>query len=199
MVPGGTGMTKSRRSWVALGSNLGDRVWALEQARERLSQHHRICLRAASRLWETEPVGPPGQGPYLNAVLGLDSSLEADALLKLLLDVERALGRCRDPASPRWGPRLIDLDLLLFGSERIHQPGLEVPHPRLRERPFVLAPLNELVPKLQPPGGSETVAELLAACPSFSGSVRPWAGSAGGWSMQPLPANLGGKPWSPEN
>ena len=178
-------MNKPRRAWIAMGSNLGDRLQALEQARERLADHPELVFQAASRLWETEPVGPPGQGPYLNAVLGLDCGLEGDALLELLLDLERALGRRRDPSAPRWGPRLIDLDLLLLGSERISQPGLEVPHPRLGERLFVLAPLNEIAPGLRPPGSALTVAELLAACPSAPGAVRLWSGGAR-WSAEGL-------------
>ncbi|MAJ58723.1 MAG: 2-amino-4-hydroxy-6-hydroxymethyldihydropteridine diphosphokinase [bacterium TMED88] len=178
-------MDKPRRAWIALGSNLGDRLQALERARARLTAHHAMSFQAASRLWETEPVGPPGQGPYLNAVLGLDCRLAAAALLELLLDLERALGRRREPSALRWGPRLIDLDLLLLGSEQICQPGLEVPHPRLGERPFVLAPLNELAPELRPPGSARTVAELLSACPLVPGSVRPWSASAR-WSAEGL-------------
>jgi len=143
------------RAYVGLGANLGDRERTIREAAER------IDARKLSEIRETEPWGYADQPPFLNAAAELDTELEARALLDLLLEVERGLGRERG-AGPRYGPRAIDLDLLLFGSQAIDEPGLTVPHPRLHERRFALEPLAELDPGLVVPGLS-TVAELLAA------------------------------------
>lgn len=113
-----------------------------------------------SSVRETEPVGYTDQGRFLNAAAKVETTLEARELLDLLLAIERDLGRVRD--GPRFGPRTVDLDLLLYGAERLDEPGLTVPHPRLAERAFVLEPLAELEPGLRIPG-SGTVETLLAA------------------------------------
>jgi len=111
-------------------------------------------------LRETDPVGVVEQPRFLNGALALDTELSAHALLEELLAVERRLGRVRD--GTRWGPRVIDLDLLLYGDEVVDEPGLRVPHPRLRERRFALEPLAELDPELFVPGAGK-VSDLLAA------------------------------------
>lgn len=144
-------------AYVGLGSNLGDREATIRRAAE---------LIGASRLspvFETEPWGLEEQPLFLNAVAEVETGLTARSFLDHLLDVERRLGRER--IGPRWGPRIIDLDLLLFGGERISEPGLEVPHPLMLERRFVLEPLAALVPDLEIPG-TGTVSDALAGLQS---------------------------------
>jgi 2-amino-4-hydroxy-6-hydroxymethyldihydropteridine diphosphokinase len=144
-------------AYVGLGSNLGDREALIRQAAEL------IGARRLSSIIETEPWGPVEQPLFLNAVAEVETPLDARSFLTHLLDVERRLGRER--IGPRWGPRTIDLDLLLFGDETIDEPGLVVPHPRLTEREFVLGPLAELVPSLKIPGNG-TVQEALTGLSS---------------------------------
>jgi 2-amino-4-hydroxy-6-hydroxymethyldihydropteridine diphosphokinase len=141
---------------VALGSNLGDREAHLAFAVARLSHILSNLRRSAWR--DTAPVGVPDQQPrYLNGVVVGQTSLTARQLLDELLAIEQAAGRSRP--SPL-APRTLDLDLILFGSERIQEPGLVVPHPRFRERPFVLEPLAELAPDLVDPESGETISAL---------------------------------------
>jgi 2-amino-4-hydroxy-6-hydroxymethyldihydropteridine diphosphokinase len=132
------------RAYVGLGANLGDREAAIRAAAERLGAVRLSTIR------ETEPWGYEDQPRFLNAVAELETDLSPRALLDRLLEIERELGRTRD--GPRWGPRTIDLDLLLYDDERLDEPGLTVPHPRLHERRFVLEPLAELDPGLEVPG-----------------------------------------------
>lgn len=129
-------------AYVAIGSNLGDRDAHLATAWRELESLPRTVLRRRSRVYETAPVGPGLQDRYLNAVAELDTALGARALLEALLAIEARAGRVR---RERWGPRTLDLDLLLYGDERIEAPDLTVPHPRMLERPFVLVPLAELI------------------------------------------------------
>ena len=140
------------RAYVGLGSNLGEREAALRQALEALGRTEAVEVVAVSTFRETDPVGVLDQPRFVNAAAALETSLPPRELLEWLLEVERALGRDRD-AEERWGPRTIDLDLLLYGNEEIDEPGLEVPHPRLNERAFVLEPLLELDPELRLPDG----------------------------------------------
>ncbi|MBI2950475.1 2-amino-4-hydroxy-6-hydroxymethyldihydropteridine diphosphokinase [bacterium] len=126
---------------VGLGSNLGDRGGAMEQALRSLAAHPGIRALAVSPVYETDPVGVLDQPRFLNAAARLATSLRAGALLDVLLETEREMGRRR---VRRWGPRNIDLDLLLYGDAVIRQEGLVVPHPLLTERLFVLAPLCDL-------------------------------------------------------
>ena len=144
-------------AYVGLGSNLGDRERLIREAAQLIG-----AVRL-STLIETEPWGYGDQPLFLNAVAELDTLLTARQLLDHLLDVERRLGRER--IGPRWGPRTIDLDLLLYGDETIYEPGLLVPHPRLKGRDFVLRPLAELVPTLKIPGDG-TVQDALAGLSS---------------------------------
>ncbi len=157
------------RAYVALGSNLGDREAHLRGALAGLAATPGVALAGVSRLYETEPLGPP-QGPYLNAVAALDTELEAPALLARLQELERAAGRRR--SAERFAPRTLDLDLLLFGGACLDAPDLSVPHPRLHERAFVLVPLAELAPDLVHPRLGVRIAELAQRL-GRSG-VRPW-------------------------
>jgi 2-amino-4-hydroxy-6-hydroxymethyldihydropteridine diphosphokinase len=145
-------------AFVGIGSNLGEREINLGRALELLSAEDGIEVSAVSEIRETEPVGPVEQGPFLNGAARLETSLAPRELLERLLAVENRLGRVR---TERWGPRTIDLDLLLYGNERIDEPGLTVPHPRLHERRFVLEPLADLDPTLEIPAKG-SVSALLA-------------------------------------
>jgi 2-amino-4-hydroxy-6-hydroxymethyldihydropteridine diphosphokinase len=149
------------RAFVALGSNLGDRRAQLDGALRALRATRGVRVVAASDWVETEPVGgPPRQGPYLNGVVELETTLEPRALLARLLEIERAAGRVR-VAGVRDAPRTLDLDLLLHGERRVEEPDLLVPHPRMEERVFVLQPLAQLAPQRRLPGCRLTVRERL--------------------------------------
>jgi 2-amino-4-hydroxy-6-hydroxymethyldihydropteridine diphosphokinase len=145
-------------AYVALGSNLGDREAQLRAAIEALRAPPGSRVVAISTLYETAPVGPPPQGPYLNAVVRLRTQLAPRALLERLLGIEVAAGRRR--GGPRWSARTLDLDLLLYGSLVLDEPGLTIPHPRLHERAFVLEPLCELAPRLVHPRLGTRIDEL---------------------------------------
>ena len=147
------------RAYVGLGANLGDRETTIRTAVDRLRREPRIDVVAVSALRETEPVGPVPQPRFLNGAVVVETSLEPRALLGRLLAVERELGRTRE--GPRFGPRTIDLDLLLYGEAVIDEPGLSVPHPRLHERRFVLEPLAAVEPGALVPWHG-TVSEPLA-------------------------------------
>jgi 2-amino-4-hydroxy-6-hydroxymethyldihydropteridine diphosphokinase len=144
-------------AYVGLGSNLGDRESLIRQAADL------IGARRLSTIRETEPWGNEQQPRFLNAAAELETVLSPRQLLDHLLDVERRLGRER--IGPRWGPRTIDLDLLLYGDVAVDEPGLIVPHPLMLERLFVLEPLAELIPTQKIPGNG-TVSEALAGIQS---------------------------------
>ena len=144
-------------AYVGLGSNLGDREGLIRRAADL------IGATRLSSLHETDPWGHEDQPKFLNAVAEIETPLTARQLLDHLLDVERRLGRER--IGPKWGPRTIDLDLLVYGEETIDEPGLVVPHPRLTQRLFALGPLAELVPSLKIPGNG-TVQEALSGLQS---------------------------------
>ncbi len=152
------------RAYVGLGANLGDRAATLARAVELLGQRPLIEIVAVSSFRETDPVGYLDQPRFLNAAVALDTSLRPDALLGALLDVERELGRTRE--GPRYGPRTVDLDLLLIDGVTLDDPALTLPHPRLHERVFALEPLVELDSSIVVPGRG-TVGQLL------SGLERP--------------------------
>jgi 2-amino-4-hydroxy-6-hydroxymethyldihydropteridine diphosphokinase len=147
------------RAYVGLGANLGPREVTLLRAADLLAAADGVEVVAVSQLRETEPVGLVEQPPFLNGAVAIDTSLPPRALLDLLLEIERSLGRVR---AERWGPRTIDLDLLAYGDERVDEEGLHVPHPRLHERRFALEPLAELDPELRIPGLGDVSAALAA-------------------------------------
>jgi len=160
------------RAFVALGGNVGDTAARFDAACAALAAASDVELLRRSSNVVTAPVGgPPGQRDYLNAVVELETTLAARALLELLQEVERANGRERT-LEERWGPRTLDLDLLLHGAARVTEPGLTVPHPRLEERSFVLAPLAELAPELVLAGCGRSVAERLTELESSEARAR---------------------------
>lgn len=138
------------RAYVGLGANLGDRAATLSRALDVIAAQPGVELVRASSFRETDPVGYRDQPRFLNAAAAIETSLAPQELLRLLLDIERELGRVRE--GPRFGPRTIDLDLLLVDEVTMDEPGLTLPHPRLHERAFVLEPLLELDPSLVVPG-----------------------------------------------
>ena len=144
--------------YVGLGSNLGDRAENLRAARERLESSG-VRIRRASSIYETEPRDLLDQPYFLNQVIEAETTIYPRQMLARLLRIEREMGRLRMIAN---GPRMIDLDILLFGGTVVHAAGLEIPHPRMIERRFVLEPLAELVPDVRVPRGRRTVRELLA-------------------------------------
>jgi 2-amino-4-hydroxy-6-hydroxymethyldihydropteridine diphosphokinase len=150
-------------AYIALGANLDDPVRQVRQGFERLQTIPQCHLAAASSLWRTAPVGGDlvaGQPDYINAVAKLETTLDAEALMQHLQAIEAEAGRVRRADRPM-ASRTLDLDLLLYGAERIETPDLTVPHPRMHVRAFVLAPLAELAPGLEIQGHG-AVAELLA-------------------------------------
>lgn len=155
------------KAYVGLGSNLGDRAAYLLLGLSALSRLPKTHLLRLSPVYETDPVGPP-QPPYLNMVAELETALSPKGLLAEMLRVEKALGRER---RERWGPRTLDLDLLLYGDLVLEEAGLSVPHPRLHERAFVLVPLLDLLPEGRHPLLGQSFAELLASLDASS--VRP--------------------------
>jgi len=184
------------RTYVGLGANLGDRAATLAAAVRALDEAPGVSVQAVSRLYETEPVGPPGQPAYLNGVVALDvdpsgtGTEAAVAFLRTLKALERRFGR---KPRERWGPRELDLDLLLFGRQtvRLEDPPLTIPHPLARERLFVLAPLHDLAPALRPPGWGESVADayhrqLAAEGASAARPIADWDPAA--WRWTPLAA-----------
>jgi len=148
------------RVYVALGANLGDREATIRAALAELDAVPGVRVVAVSSLVETDPVGYVDQPAFLNGAAALETTLAPRELLDLLLAVERRFGRDREGAPPQ-GPRSLDLDLVLYESAEIDEPGLTVPHPRLHERRFVLEPLSELDPSLEVPGKGE-IQTLLA-------------------------------------
>lgn len=152
----------SSRVYIAMGSNLGDRRATLESALRMMAAHPKIAVRRHSEFLETEPVGEPGQGKYLNAAVEIDTELSPQELLDELHRIEAALGRDRSKEK-HWGPRTCDLDILLIDDQVIRTPDLTVPHPYLHERTFMLEPLVMLAPDLVHPVLKKTMAELLTA------------------------------------
>jgi 2-amino-4-hydroxy-6-hydroxymethyldihydropteridine diphosphokinase len=148
------------KTYVGIGSNLGDREGVIRAALDLLRDEEGVEVLAVSTLRETDPVGYLDQPRFLNGAAAVETSLTPRELLGRLLEIEGRLGRLRGEG-PRFGPRTIDLDLLVYGDETVDEPGLQVPHPRLSERRFALEPLAELDPGLEIPG-SGPVQALLA-------------------------------------
>ena len=139
-------MSSARRAYLGLGSNEGDRAARLQGAVDGLAATRGLTVAAVSPVYETEPVGGPPQGSYLNAVVAVDTARSPRDLLQVAKQLEAEAGR--DPDGERWGPRPLDVDILLVGHELVDEPDLVVPHARLFERHFVLAPLGDLDPDL---------------------------------------------------
>lgn len=155
-------MSTPRRAYLGLGSNLGDRLAHLQAAVDGLAATPGITVVAVSAVYETAPIGPE-QPDYLNAVVALDTALDAHALLDVGQRLEQAALRVR---REHWGPRTLDVDILLVGDEQVDEPDLEVPHARLHERKFVRIPLADVAPDVEasmPPLDSDTDAEGVRA------------------------------------
>ncbi len=151
---------KRARATIAVGSNLGRRRAHLQAALDALRAEREITILAFSDWIETRARGgPPGQGPYLNGAVEIETTLDARALLARLQDIE--LGEGRDRSTGRCAARTLDLDLILYGDEEIDEPGLIVPHPRCRERVFVLQPMAQIHPERRIPGSDRTVRQCL--------------------------------------
>ena len=146
-------------AYVGIGANLGPREETLRRAVELLGRADGVEVVGVSELRESDPVGVIDQPPVLNGAVAIETMLPARAILDLLLEIERSLGRVR---GERWGPRVVDLDLLVYGNEMVDEPGLHVPHPHVHERRFALEPLAEINPELEIPVRG-TVSALLAA------------------------------------
>lgn len=157
------------RAYIGFGANLGDRLASCRKALAALAALPGSRLGGTSSLYETEPVGLTDQPAFINGFALLETEGDPHWLLAQLLAIEADLGRVR---ASRWGPRTIDLDLLLFDEETIASGGLTVPHPRLHERRFVLQPLHEIAPTLRHPVLGKTIGELLEALGEEGGVVE---------------------------
>lgn len=157
-------------AYISLGSNIGNREDFLKQAIKELARDPDIFVEKLSSIYETDPVGYTDQALFLNMVVKLSTSLSPYQLLDHCMEVERKLGRTREF---RWGPRVIDLDILLYNKENIVMDTLQVPHPRMTERAFVLVPLLEIDPSLVLPISNAPLVEVLDEIPDKEG-VRLW-------------------------
>jgi 2-amino-4-hydroxy-6-hydroxymethyldihydropteridine diphosphokinase len=136
-------------SYIGIGSNVGDRPEFCRKAVKALDSAEGVRVTRVSSLYETAPVGGPPQRSFINVVAKIETELEPRALLETCKSIEHRLGR--EPSDIRWGPRVVDLDILLYGSEKVSEPDLEIPHARLKERRFALVPLLEIDPDLTDP------------------------------------------------
>lgn len=159
-----------KTAYIGIGSNLGDPRRNCLEAVDRIGKIPDCIITGFSRLYQTEPVGVEGQDWYVNAVVSLSAGVSAQSLMKSLLSIEADMGRVRNE---RWGPRNIDLDLLLFGRDIIHEESLTVPHPLMHERRFVIAPMVDLAPDLAHPSLCKTMIELLRAIPEGVQVAKP--------------------------
>lgn len=160
-------MSEAITAYIGIGSNLGDRSQIIRSAIMALESAEGITVITQSSVIETEPVGTPGQGKYLNGAVGVVTSLDPRGLLEACLEIEMKHGRDRS-VETRWGPRTLDLDILLYGGRIISEPGLIIPHPRMHERPFVLTPLAQIGPSQWHPVLEMTIQTLkdrLAVAP----------------------------------
>ncbi|KYD27350.1 2-amino-4-hydroxy-6-hydroxymethyldihydropteridine diphosphokinase [Geobacillus sp. FSL W8-0032] len=157
-------------AYIALGSNLGDRLSYLRSAIEALNDHKEIAVTSSSSIYETDPVGYVQQGKFLNMVIEVATTLSPFALLDVTQEIEQKLGRKREV---RWGPRTLDLDILLYNHENIETEQLTIPHPRMMERAFVLIPLLEVNAFVTIPTLSEPLTDIIDRLPDKKG-VRLW-------------------------
>lgn len=147
------------KAYLGLGTNLGERIENLKHAVKLLDADQEVKVIKVSPLYETDPIGGPVQGPFLNACAEIRTFLSPVELLTRMLSIEDELGRVREK---RWGPRLIDLDLLVYGEQVIDTEFLQLPHPRMEERNFVMVPLNDIAPDLIIPGLEQSVRIILS-------------------------------------
>lgn len=156
-------------AYIGLGANLDDPPGQIREAIEGLRKQPDIVVSAISDLYRSAPLGPPGQGDYCNAVIQVETRLSARQLLEHMLAIEKGMGRRR--GGVRWGPRRIDLDLLLFGQLAIDEAGLRVPHAEMHRRNFVLIPLAEIAPQVEIPGygSAQSLAEHIGRQ-----DLKPW-------------------------
>lgn len=154
-------------AYLGLGANLGEPVETLRQVKHLLEERDGVCVRKASSLYWTDPVGgPPGQPDYLNAALEVETELSPEHLLRLALAMEGDFGRVR---GEHWAPRTLDIDILAYGELERRNPDLTLPHPGIHQRTFVLVPLVEIAPGWVHPTKGKTARELLDALPDRSG------------------------------
>ena len=163
------------RVFIGIGSNEGDRLQHLSHAIRAIGAINGVQLVQMATIIETEPVGGPPQGPYLNTVIEIETTVSPLALLTQLQEIERQLGRL--PSPQRWAPRPIDLDLLLYDDQIVELPQLSIPHPRMHERRFVLEPLAQVAPEIVHPVRQQSIAALLeyvrAPYPTTAQSEHP--------------------------
>ncbi|GIN58017.1 2-amino-4-hydroxy-6-hydroxymethyldihydropteridine diphosphokinase [Lederbergia ruris] len=157
-------------AFISLGSNIGDRLGYLKQAIQSIKNCAEIRIEKLSSIYETEPIGYTDQDQFLNMVIKISTSLSPHQLLKHCLEIEREIGRIREF---KWGPRVIDLDILLYNKENVVMKDLQIPHPRMNERAFVLIPLMEIDSSLVLPSSNAPLVEILDEIPDKEG-VRLW-------------------------
>lgn len=153
-------MNETSTAYLGLGSNLGDREEFLREAVRQLSENPRVEIAAISSFYETAPVGYTDQPDFINVVIKVKTTLSPQKLLEICLSTEKKIGRLR---TIRWGPRVIDIDVLLYNDLKVDEKDLQIPHPRMLEREFVIRPLAEIAPDLILPNGKtarETLAEM---------------------------------------
>ncbi len=165
------------RAFIGIGSNDGDRLQAISRAVQFLGAPSGLRVVQLAPIQETAPVGGPPQGPYLNSVVELQTELPPHELLAALQRIEWLLGR--RSSKQRWGPRPMDLDLLLYDDRIVQDPEMTIPHPRMHERRFVLEPLAQLAPDVIHPVLREPIRALLARLPAASSTPNTTAGDAG--------------------
>ncbi|KHE91263.1 MAG: 2-amino-4-hydroxy-6-hydroxymethyldihydropteridine diphosphokinase [Candidatus Scalindua rubra] len=144
--------------YAGLGSNLGNKIENIIRAIDRIDAHEEICVKEKSGFYNTTPVGGPSQPDYVNCVIGLETEIEPQTLLKEFKEIEIELGR---KPGVRWGPRVVDIDILLYGDRIVNDSNLKIPHERMHERVFVLEPLYEISPDIKHPVSGISISELL--------------------------------------
>lgn len=152
------------RIFIGIGSNLGDKRKNIERVIEEIKRLNIIKVKKVSNLYETEPVGGPPQDKFLNGVIEIETSISPKILLALLKTIEEEMGR--KPSDVKWGPRQIDLDILLFGDLVIDEFDLKIPHPLMHKRRFVIEPLSEIAPEVIHPVLNKSISELFSALKS---------------------------------
>ena len=159
-----------KQAFISIGSNIGDRFQHVKDAIQALHSHHSVSVRMVSSVYETAPVGYTDQADFLNVVIAVETQLAAQQLLEVCQQIEQQLGRVRDV---RWGPRTVDLDILLYNHDNIETERLIVPHPRMHERAFVLTPLLEIAPTVAHPVTGKRYSEEAAVLDGDD-DVRIW-------------------------